>query len=156
MNRIMNRSRQYIQLEGSRQSSFNSAINDRAVQNPESRRIRLGRIASTVVVDGLVETILSLLPEEEDDPPGYFDILKSSGTVSTHIHTHHQEGGGEYHPQSKAKKKEKPQTNSSSPSLPLSLSSPNKNPSSSPSKNYAYILPSTHKTNPQRPTSNPA
>lgn len=90
MNYIINRSRQYVQLEGSRQSSCNPVINDRAVQSLEGRRIRLERIATTVVADGLVETIASpsLSPEEEegeeDDPPGYFDILKSSGTASTH------------------------------------------------------------------------
>lgn len=81
----MNRSRKHMQLEGSRQSSLNSAINDRAVQNPENMRIRLERIATIVLADGFAETILSPSPspeeeeeEEEDDPPGYFDILKSS------------------------------------------------------------------------------
>lgn len=83
-----------MQLEGSRQSSLNSAINDRAVQNLESMRIRLERIATIVLADGLVATILSLLPEEEDDPPGYFDILESSGTVSTHTHTYTIRGRG--------------------------------------------------------------
>lgn len=39
-------------------------MNDRAVQSLESRRIRLERIATIVLADGLVETIL-LLPEEE-------------------------------------------------------------------------------------------
>lgn len=79
MNRIIDRIRQYMQLEGSRQSSLNSTINDRAVQNLESRRIRLERIATTNVADGLAETLPSPSPEEEeekedDDPPGYVDI----------------------------------------------------------------------------------
>lgn len=95
MNHIINRSRQYMQLEGSRQSSCNPAIGDRAVQNLESMRIRLERIATTVVAEGLAETIASLLPEEEDDPPGYVDILESSGTVSTHTHTYTPQGEGE-------------------------------------------------------------
>lgn len=79
-----------MQLKGSRRSSLNSAINDRAVQSLESRRIRLERIATTVVVDGFAETTPSPEEEEkeEDDPPGYFDILESSGTVSTHTHTY--------------------------------------------------------------------
>lgn len=102
----MNRSRQYIQLEGSRQSSLNSTMNDRAVQNLESRRIRLERIATIVLADGLAETILSLLPEEEDDPPGYFDILESSGTVSTHTHTHTPSGRGSQNPIHNQKQKE--------------------------------------------------
>lgn len=76
-----------MQLEGSRRSSLNSAVNDRAVQNPESRRIRLEGIATIVLADRFAETIPSPPEEEEDDPPGYFDILESSGTVSTHTYT---------------------------------------------------------------------
>lgn len=105
MNRIMNRSRKHMQLEGSRQSSCNPLMNDRAVQNPESMRIRLERIATTNVADGLAETIPSLLTEEEeDDPPGYFDILESSGTVSTHTHT--PSGRGSQNPIHNQKQKE--------------------------------------------------
>lgn len=142
-----------MQLEGSRQSSYNSAINDRAVQSLESRRIRLERIATIVLADGLAETIASPSPspeeeeeEEEDDPPGYFDTLESSGTVSTHTYTPQGEGegkGGAKIPSTiKSKKKKTPHKLTPLPfSLYFFLSSPNKSPSSSPSKTTPTFSP---------------
>lgn len=103
----MNRSIKHIQLEGSRQSSCNSVMNDRAVQSLESRRIRLERIATIVLADGFAETIPLPPEEEEDGPPGYVDTLESSGTLSTYTHTHNQgreKGEPKSHPQSKAER----------------------------------------------------
>lgn len=104
----MNPSRHYVQLEGSRQSSLNSVMNDRAVQSLESMRIRLERIATIVLADGLVETTLSPLEEEEeDDPPGYLDIPESSGTVSTHTRSGRGKRGSQnpIHNQKRKKRK---------------------------------------------------